>query len=138
MILVDTSAWVEFLRASGHPVHLTLREHLARRSPLATTEPIIMELLAGTPVARERARLRSRLLTLPQLRLHGLPDFERAADLYLTCRRKGGTVRRMMDCLIAAVAVREQAAILHNDRDFDVLVRHTPLRLASPTLKPRA
>lgn len=138
MILVDTSAWVEFLRASGHPIHLTLREHLARRVPIATTEPIIMELLAGTPIARERARLRSRLLALPQLRVRGLSDFERAAELYLTCRRKGGTVRKMMDCLIAAVAVRERAAILHNDRDFEVLARHTPLRLAPSTLQARA
>lgn len=138
MILIDTSAWVEFLRGSGHAVHLALREHLARRSPIATTEPVIMELLAGTPVAGARAELRSRLLALPQLRLRGLADFERAADLYLTCRRKGGTVRRLIDCLIAAVAIRERASILHNDRDFDVLAQHTSLRIAPPHVRPRA
>jgi len=48
MILVDTSAWIEFLRASSHPVHLTLRHHLTQQLPIVTTEIVIMELLAGT------------------------------------------------------------------------------------------
>ena len=69
MILVDTSAWIELLRASGHPAHVTLRHHLERRSPIATTEPIIMELLAGTRSRREHLRVRARLVALPRLTL---------------------------------------------------------------------
>lgn len=128
MILVDTSAWIELLRGSGHPAHLTLRHHLQRRSPIATTEPIIMELLAGARSAGERSKLRARLVALPRLALRGLADFESAADLYRTCRSRGVTVRKLMDCLIAAVAIRHNASVLHNDRDFDVLGRHTRLR----------
>jgi hypothetical protein len=128
VILVDTSAWIELLRASGHPAHVTLRHHLARRSPIATTEPVIMELLAGVRSPRELSRLRARLLALPRLVVRGLADFEAAADIYRTCRAKGATVRKLMDCLIAAIAIRENASILHNDDDFEVLVRHTRLR----------
>jgi predicted nucleic acid-binding protein len=128
VILVDTSAWIEFLRASGHPVHLTLKCHLTQRSPIATTEIVIMELLAGTRSRREYTGLRARLLALPQLALRGLPDFETAAELHRTCRRKGETVRKLIDCLIAAVAIREGVMVLHNDRDFEVLARHTRLR----------
>lgn len=128
MILVDTSAWIELLRASGHPAHLTLRHHLERRSPVATCEPIIMELLAGARTPGELATLRARLLALPRIGIRGLADFEAAAGLYRTCRRRGATVRRLVDCLIAAVAIRDQASVLHNDRDFDVLARHTRLR----------
>jgi predicted nucleic acid-binding protein len=128
VILVDTSAWIEFLRASGHPVHLTLKRHLTQRSPIATTEIAIMELLAGTRRRREYTGLRARLLAFPQLALRGLPDFETAAELHHTCRRKGGTVRKLIDCLIAAVAIREGVMVLHNDRDFEVLARHTRLR----------
>ena len=58
MILVDTSAWIELFRASGHPAHLTLRHHLERRSPIATSEPVIMELLAGARNSAEYVRLR--------------------------------------------------------------------------------
>jgi predicted nucleic acid-binding protein len=128
VILVDTSAWVEFLRATGHPAHLTLRHHLVCRSPLAITEIVVMELLAGAHSRGEHTRLRTRLLGLPQLMLRGLADFEQAAELYRICRRKGETVRKLIDCLIAAVAIRTSATVLHNDRDFEVLARHTRLR----------
>lgn len=127
MILVDTSAWIEFLRGSGHPAHATLRHHILAGSPIATTEVVVMELLAGASSNRERDRLRGRLLALRQLRLRGMPDFETAADLYRACRHKGETVRKLIDCLIAAVAIREKASVLHNDRDFEVLGRHTRL-----------
>lgn len=134
MILVDSSAWIEFLRGTGHPAHLTLKHHLDGGSAIATTEVIVMELLAGASTNRNRDRLRQRLLALPQLRLRGMPDFEAAADLYRRCRRGGDTVRKLIDCLIAAVAIRERATVLHNDRDFDVLRRHTRLRV-EPLLK---
>ena len=129
VILVDTSAWVELLRATGHPAHVTLRYHLQRRSQIATTEPVIMELLAGTRGRREHSSMRARLLALPRLALRGLVDFESAAALYRACRIRGVTVRKLMDCLIAAVAIREGATVLHNDRDFDVLARNTRLRI---------
>ncbi len=128
MILVDTSAWIELLRATGHPAHVTLRHHLEHRSPIATTEPIIMELLAGTRTTAERSRLRARLTALPRLTVRGLGDFESAADLYRLCRNRGATVRKLIDCLIAAVAIRDTATVLHNDRDYEVLAKHTRLR----------
>ena len=128
MILVDTSAWIELLRASGHPAHLTLRHHLERRSLIATSEPVVMALLAGARNPAEHTRLRVRLLALPRVSVQGLADFESASDLYRACRARGATVRKLVDCLIAAVAIREHATVLHNDRDFDVLARHTRLR----------
>jgi hypothetical protein len=132
MILVDSSAWIELLRRTGHPVHRTLKHHLDVGTPIATTEVIVMELLAGASANRDRDRLRQGLLALPQLHLRGMPDFEAAADLYRRCRRAGETVRKLIDCLIAAVALRERATVLHNDRDFDTLARHTGLRVELP------
>lgn len=129
MILVDTSAWIEFLRTSGHPAHLTLKRFLQQRWPIATTEVVIMELLAGARTATDHARMRSLLLRLPRLRIRGLPDFESAADLHRQCRRKGATVRKLIHCLIAAVAIRERASLLHNDRNYDVLARHSKLKV---------
>lgn len=87
-----------------------------------------MELLAGARTGGEQSRLRARLIALPRLTVRGLVDFESAADLYRVCRGRGATVRRLIDCLIAAVAIRERATVLHNDRDFEVLARHTRLR----------
>ena len=56
-------------------------------------------------------------------------DYEDAAALYRACRRSGETVRKLIDCLIAAIAIRTDLPVLHADADFDVLARHTPLRL---------
>ncbi len=56
-------------------------------------------------------------------------DFDRAAVLYRQCRRRGETVRVLMDCPIGALAVRADLPVLHRDGDFDALARYTPLRV---------
>ena len=73
--------------------------------------------------------LRARLAALPMLALAGLADFEAAAGLYRACRRAGETVRVLADCLVAVSVIRAGATLLAVDRDFEVLARHTPLRL---------
>jgi predicted nucleic acid-binding protein len=129
VILADTSAWVEYLRATGSPVHLRLRRLIADEDDLATTEVVIMELLAGAADADGVRRLRRLLGRFELLPVEGLADYEAAAELYRRCRAGGETVRKLTDCLIAAVAMRHGAALLYRDHDFDVLVRHTPLRV---------
>jgi predicted nucleic acid-binding protein len=129
VILADTSAWVEYLRATGSPVHLRLRRLIADEGDLATTEVVIMELLAGAADADGVRHLRRLLGRFELLPVEGLADYEAAAELYRRCRAGGETVRKLTDCLIAAVAMRHGAALLHRDHDFDVLVRHTPLRV---------
>lgn len=125
MILVDTSAWIEFLRDTGSAVCRRVDELLA--ADIATTDPIRMEVLAG---ARDEAHLNDlrRLLARATLLRADSSDYEQAAALYRTCRRQGETVRRLIDCLIAAVAIRHDVAVLHADADFEGLARHTPLR----------
>ena len=131
MILADTSAWVEYLRATGSPVHLRLRDLIAGDGDLATTDVVMMELLAGPTTHDEMARLRRLLLRFRLLPVEGLADYEAAADLYRRCRAGGDTVRKLTDCLIAVVAIRNGATLLHRDHDFEVIARHTTLRLAS-------
>ena len=131
MILADTSAWVEFLRATGSPIHLRLRDLIAGDGDLATTDVVMMELLAGPTTQDEMARLRRLLLRFQLLPVEGLADYEAAADLYRRCRAGGETVRKLTDWLIAVVAIRNGATLLHRDHDFEVIARHTTLRLAS-------
>ena len=59
-------------------------------------------------------------------------DYDDAAALYRRCRQQGETVRRLIDCLIASAAIRTDVPILHHDADFDVLARHTELRVYTP------
>ena len=131
MILADTSAWVEYLRATGSPAPLRLRELIAGEGELATTEVVTMELLAGAATAEEVTRLRRLLLRYQLLPVEGLADYEAAAALYRHCRARGETVRQLTDCLIAVVAMRHKTSLLHRDHDFEVIARHTPLQVAS-------
>jgi len=129
VILPDTSAWVELLRGTGSPVHRQLQRLLDRRADIAVTEPVVFELLAGVGSDRRAAELRAQLLGFPLIPLGGLAGFEEAATIYRACAAGGEQVRRSVDCLIAAPAIRASAAVLHIDRDFDAIARHTPLRI---------
>lgn len=127
---MDTSAWVEFLRATGSPTHRAVSRLLEADEPAYTTDVVVMEVLAGARDDDHRDRLRRLLARCHHLPLHGLDDFETAADLFRASRAGGETVRALSDCLIAVVALRESVPVLHADRDFDVLARHTGLRAA--------
>jgi predicted nucleic acid-binding protein len=126
MILIDTSAWVEFLRDTGSPVCRRVDAVLSKK--VATCDPIRMEILAGARDDNHLNDLR-RLLARASVAPTTAADYEQAATYYRTCRRNGQTVRRLIDCLIASVAIRADVAILHADRDFDTLARHIPLRI---------
>ena len=128
MTLIDTSAWVEFLRATGSEVHHHLRGLIESEATLHTTDVVVMEVLAGARDQPHLASLRRLLSRCDFVPVAGLSDFESAAELYRRCRRGGETVRALNDCLIAAVALRAGLDLLAADRDFDVLVRHTELR----------
>lgn len=126
MILIDTSAWVEFLRDTGSPACSRVEALLA--GDIATCDMVRMEVFAGARDDLHIRRLRgllARAATLPTTPA----DYEQAAALYRLCRLRGDTVRKLPDCLIAAVAIRADAAVLHKDTDFDILARHTELRI---------
>lgn len=129
MILPDTSAWVELRRATESPLDLVLTRLLDGGADVAVSEPVVMELLAGARTRRDLIETRELLLNLPMLRVGGLDTYERAADIARICRLRGETIRRGLDCLVAAVAIREDASVLHADRDFDVIARHTALKV---------
>ena len=131
MTLVDTSAWVEYLRATGSTTHRAVRGILERDAPAHTTDVVVMEVLAGARDDEHLERLRRLLARCEHVPVEGLDDFEVAAELYRVCLSRGETVRALTDCLIAVVALRASLPVLHADRDFDVLARHTGLRVES-------
>ncbi len=133
MILLDSSAWVEFLRATGSPVHLSVHSLLEGGAELATTEIVTMEILAGARDDRHRDRLRRMLYGHRFLAVEGLADYESAAEVFRACRRGGRTPRKLTDCLIAAVAIRNDAEVLCDDADFLAIASCAPLRLAAWT-----
>ncbi|MGI8953572.1 MAG: type II toxin-antitoxin system VapC family toxin [Nocardioidaceae bacterium] len=123
MILADTSAWVEYDRATGRAVDKRMTALIAEGGPLAVTEPVMMEVLAGARSGQRESDLRRLLLGFDLLRFDAQVDFEGAARIYRQCRRAGFTPRGMLDCMIAAVAWRYGAALLAYDVDLDRVAR---------------
>jgi len=133
VILVESSAWIEYLRATESPTHRYLRHVLEDKRPIATTGVVMLEVLAGArdePHARKLSRLLGRCTLLPA---QEPSDHEAAAALYRSCRREGVTIRRPPDLLIATIAIRTDTPLLHLDADFDAIARHAPLRVIDPS-----
>ncbi len=95
---------------------------------IATCDPVRMEVFAGARDGQHLNGLRRLLARASSVTVEPI-DYEEAAALYRTCRSGGETVRKLMDCLIAATALRAGIPVLHADGDFDVLARHTALRI---------
>ena len=123
MILADTSAWIEYDRASGSTVDHRLLELIAAGGPVAVTEPIVMEVLAGARTDRRENDLRRLLLRFELLRFDVAADFDGAVRVYRRCRSAGVTPRGIVDCMIASVAWRRRATLLAYDQDMDRVAR---------------
>lgn len=132
-VLVDTSAWVEFLRATGTAHHRWVRRAADQEpSSLGWTEPVLHELASGTRSAVHATRLTQLLRRGPVLPLDGLVDWGDAATLSRRARRNGTPVRSALDCLIATVAIRTGTPVLARDRDFIHLAAVSDLEVVEP------
>jgi len=123
MILVDTSVWIELLKA--RPARWVSEDELAN---FATCGPIVQELLQGLREDPASERFRESLLALPVLG-DPLPlrTFVSAAGIYRLGRAKGYTIRSSVDCLIAAIAIEHGVTVWHRGRDYERIARYTSL-----------
>jgi predicted nucleic acid-binding protein len=119
VILADTSAWVEYDRATESSVDHRIADLIDTGGPLAITEPVLMEVLAGARDDRREGQLRALLLRSTLLAFDPVADFDAAARIYRRCRAAGVTPRGLIDCMIAAVAHRLEATLLAHDADVD-------------------
>jgi predicted nucleic acid-binding protein len=131
MHLVDTSAWIEYLRATGSKADTVVKGLIEDNAPIAITEPVIMELLAGARDAGNFRRLRVMTGGLPLMAVDPACDYHEAAATYRLARMAGKTIRSTVDCLIAAVGLRRDATVVHADADFEVIASCVPLRTLS-------
>jgi len=118
VILADTSAWVEFDCATGSPADRRITALVGTGRDLATTEPVVMEVLAGARTEARSDGLRRMLGSCRLLPFDAVTDFEAAARVYRRCRSVGVTPRGLFDCMVAAVALRTRSSLLAHDADL--------------------
>jgi hypothetical protein len=129
VIVVDTSVWIDHFNAVDSRPSALLRELVEADAEIGIVDLCLTEILQGFRRDRDVDLVAGSLLAFPVLRLERIDDFVDAAQLFRTARRRGRTIRSTIDCLIAAVCIRERAPILHRDRDFDQLARCTALQV---------
>ncbi len=130
MILVDTSVLIDLFKGASNGPANRMREVLGHQIPFGITSVIYQEVLQGAKSDKEYKLLRDYLSS--QRFFHpqdAVKTYEDAARIYFSCRQKGVTIRSTIDCLIAQIALEQDLALLHNDRDFDAMAPIIKLRL---------
>jgi predicted nucleic acid-binding protein len=135
LILADTSAWVEFDRATGSPTDHRLTELISIGAELAVTEPVVTEVTAGARTDEREMALRRLLARFQLLPFDSVADFDGAVRIYRRCRQAGITPRGLFDCMIAAVALRCGACVLAHDADMVRIADVMPLQLDEASLR---
>lgn len=128
MILVDTSVWIDFFRADNLPHVQRLETLIEQGENIALCGVILTEILQGIRDDQAFHRTKTYLGFL-QLLPMTQEIFIEAAQIYRTLRAKGITVRKPVDCMIAATALAYNTQLLHNDRDFTTVAQHYPLQI---------
>jgi predicted nucleic acid-binding protein len=131
MILVDSSVWIGYFGGTASPATDRL-DALLGVEPLLTGDLILAEVLQGFATEREFREARALLESFEVVPLARREVCLEAAQNFRTLRRKGVTIRKTIDTIIATCCIRNGYILLHDDRDFDAFVEHLGLRVAAP------
>jgi len=127
MVLVDTTVWIDFFSANPHQHVKTLENLIIKREDICLCGIILTEVLQGIREDSEFNRTQDLLGNLVFLPMQYYV-FLRSAEIYRNLRRKGITIRKPVDCMIAAVAIENDIPLLHNDKDFIPIEKHFGLK----------
>jgi predicted nucleic acid-binding protein len=121
MILVDTSVWIDFLNGINSKERHTLHRLIEEEEDISLTEIVVTEILQGIKDDENFKRVKDYLLEFPIHRPKGTETYLKAAEIYRDCRKKGKTIRKTVDCIIAAICIENGLTLLHKDIDFDII-----------------
>ena len=126
MLLIDTSIWIEFFNNGTSPSAKFLETALLGHHPVCINAVIEMEILQGIREDHAFRETKSYLESFQYFPTLSSQYFNLSVDIYRECRKKGVTVRRSLDCIIAANGMIDELTIVHCDRDFDNIKKAYP------------
>ena len=130
MVLIDSSVWIDFFSGRSLPHVREMESIIEPREDISICGIILAEVLQGIRndnEFRQTKRLLNTLIFLPM----PYSVFLRSAEIYRKLRKKGITVRKPLDCMIASVAIENNILLLHNDKDFEPIKKHCGLRVVN-------
>ena len=131
MVLIDTTVWVDFFSDRSQPHVAALQRMIEDDEDLCICGVILTEVLQGVRSDADFRKTKDyfeSLIVIPMRQV----TFERSASLYRSLRKRGVTIRKPIDCMIAAVAIEHALPLLHNDRDFGQIAKHSKLKVMDP------
>lgn len=131
MIIVDTSVWIDYFRGIETAQATWLDTQLDHQR-LAITDLILCEILQGISSEKEYRETRDAMFQFEILSTGGTELALAAADNYRVLRKKGITIRKTIDCLIASFCLLNDHSLLHNDSDYDGFENELGLNIIHP------
>jgi predicted nucleic acid-binding protein len=126
MVIVDTSAWVEYFRGGVADV-VEKVDRCLDQDHVGIGDLVYCEVMQGIRASRERAEVSSLLLSLPRFEMVGFGIAEKSASNYRLLRSKGVTVRKTIDVLIGTFCAEHGFELVHCDSDFGLMAKHIGL-----------
>jgi len=131
MLIVDTTVWVDYFNGQINPetdyLYRAMSEEL-----ILVGDLILAETLQGFREDRDFELAQAALAKFEQVEMLNLQLARQSAQNYRSLRKKGVTVRKTIDCLIATFCITENHTLLHRDNDFDGFEKHLGLIVAHP------
>jgi len=131
LVLIDTSAWIEYFR-NGDSLTVTTIDYCLTNESVCIGDLIYCEIVQGIKHAQTGKYISSFLLALPQFDLAGFHIAEKAAFNYRLLRSRGITIRKTIDVIIATFCMENNIALIHFDKDFDAMEKHIQLKIYKP------
>jgi predicted nucleic acid-binding protein len=128
VILVDSSVWIDYFNGAETPAVQKL-DKLLGLQPICTGDLILAEVLQGFRDDSDYQIAKDLLCALPTHTMLNLDLSLKSAENYRTLRKKGITVRKTIDTLIATFCIERQLALLHSDKDFHPFHQHLGLQV---------
>ena len=128
MTLVDTTVWIDFFAGRNKPHTAALQQLIENEEDLCLCGVVLTETLQGIRTDADYIKTKDYFSSLIYLPMRHA-TFVQAADIYRSLRKRGVTVRKPVDCMIASVAIEHEVPLLHNDRDFELIARHSTLEM---------
>jgi predicted nucleic acid-binding protein len=131
MLVVDSTVWIDYFNGLENP-QTDYLDQIVDRTPILVGDLILAEVLQGFRDDSDFEEARRALSKYIQVEMVNPELALQSARNYRLLRRKGITVRKTIDSLIATYCIENEHDLLHNDNDFDGYEKHLKLRVVRP------
>jgi predicted nucleic acid-binding protein len=128
---VDTSVWIDFFDHPNTKYAKELESLIEKDEDICLTDLILTEILQGIRNEKIFNQVKEALTKFTILRADDLELYIKAANIYRACRKKGKTVSKTIDVIIAAIAIENNLVLFHKDSDFNLIADCTGLKVLS-------